>query len=310
MPCCVAQIKIHRNIRNHIFIVNSIIHDVLSRKSKSPVDIMVLDYKQMFDSECLFQCMNDLYEAGVDDDIFPLIYEANRENMVAVNTPHGISKRVKIEEIVMQGDVLAPLISSLQVDTMGKECLEENKHLYFYKDTVPIPPLGLVDDLFTISPCGYKTTEMNEYINCKTAEKRLQFGTKKCIKLHVGRTKNETLCKDLSVDGWKVEVETDNKSGKSFQSESYGGRGKMQVKKEQTYLGDVISDDGKHTKNVQARRNKGLGVITQITHILDSVLFGKHFFEVAMVLRSSLFLSSILLNSEAWVNLSDTDVRN
>ena len=78
-----------------------------------------------------------------------------------------------------------------------------------------------MDDLFTISPCGYKTTEMNEYINCKTAEKRLQFGTKKCIKLHVGRTKNETLCKDLSVDGWKVEVETDNKSGKSFQSESY-----------------------------------------------------------------------------------------
>ena len=84
----------------------------------------------------------------------------------------------------------------------------------------------------------------------------------------------------------------------------------MQLKKEQTYLGDVISDDGKHTKNVQARRNKGLGVITQITQILDSVLFGKHFFEVAMVLRSSLFLSSILLNSEAWVNLSDTDIRN
>jgi hypothetical protein len=66
---------------------------------------MVPDYKQMFDSECLFQCMNDLYEAGVDDDIFPLIYEANRENMVAVNTPHGISKREKIEEIVMKGDV-------------------------------------------------------------------------------------------------------------------------------------------------------------------------------------------------------------
>ena len=31
---------------------------------------MILDYKQMFDSECLFECMNDLYEAGVKDDIF------------------------------------------------------------------------------------------------------------------------------------------------------------------------------------------------------------------------------------------------
>ena len=36
-----------RNIRNHIFVVNSIIYDVLSKKSKEPIDIMVLDYKQI-----------------------------------------------------------------------------------------------------------------------------------------------------------------------------------------------------------------------------------------------------------------------
>ena len=83
----------------------------------------------------------------------------------------------------------------------------------------------------------------------------------------------------------------------------------MKVKQEQTYLGDVISDDGKHTKNVQARSNKGLGIITQIKQILDSIVYGKHHFEVAMVLRESLFLSSLLLNSEAWVNLSDRDIR-
>ena len=140
-----------------------------------------------------------------------------------VNTPHGISNREKIEVIVMQGDVLAPLISSLQVDTIGKECLEENKNLYLYKDIVPIPPLGLVDDLFTICPCGYQTTKLNQFINSKTAEKRLQFGTSKCIKLHVGQTCNAALCKDLYVDGWKTEVETDPVTGKCFQSEHYGG---------------------------------------------------------------------------------------
>ena len=42
----------NKNIRNHIFVVNSIIHDVMSSKSKDPIDIMILDYKQMFDSEC------------------------------------------------------------------------------------------------------------------------------------------------------------------------------------------------------------------------------------------------------------------
>ena len=149
---------------------------------------MVLDFKQMFDSECLYECLNDVYEAGVDDDYFPLLYEANRETYVAVQTPSGLTKRETIKEIVMQGDVLAPLISSLQVDTMGKECLEEDKHLYYYKDLVPIPPLGLVDDLFTISTCGYKTNLLNKFINAKAAMKKLQFGTSKCVKLHVGKS--------------------------------------------------------------------------------------------------------------------------
>ena len=116
---------------------------------------------------------------------------------------NGMSRRETFKKIGMQGDVLAPLISSLPVDTIGKECLEEGKHLYLFKGKVPIPPLGLVDDLFTISTCGSNTTRMSQFINDKTALKRLQFGTSKCVKLHVGKTKNEILCKDLYVEcGW------------------------------------------------------------------------------------------------------------
>ena len=44
-----------KNIRNHIFVVNSVLHDVLQKKSNNPIDLMVLDYKQMFDSECLYE---------------------------------------------------------------------------------------------------------------------------------------------------------------------------------------------------------------------------------------------------------------
>ena len=117
---------------------------------------MILDYKQMFDSERLFKCMNDVFEAGVKDDLFNLMFEANKENYVAVKTPSGLSRRELFREIVMQGDVLAPLVSSLQMDTMGRECRENEEHLYYDKDIVPVPPLGMVDDLFSISICGYK----------------------------------------------------------------------------------------------------------------------------------------------------------
>jgi hypothetical protein len=77
---------------------------------------------------------------------------------------------------------------------------------------VPIPPLGLVDDLFTISKCGLETDKLNQFINNKTALKRLQFGTSKCVKLHVGRQCNPTLCRDLYVDGWNLDVTTDLES--------------------------------------------------------------------------------------------------
>ena len=210
----------------------------------------------------------------------------------------------------MQGDVLAPLISSLQVDTMGKECLEEAKHLYHYKDLVPIPPLGLVDDLFTITTCGYKTNLMNKFINAKSAMKRLQFGTTKCVKLHVGKTCNPTLCGDLHVDGWKVNIVTDTVTGQTYQEEVFAGQVKMAVKHEQKYLGDLISADGKHDKNISMRKNKSMGIINQIMEILNSVYFGKYHFEVALILRSSLLLSSTLLNSEAWVNLSNNNIRS
>jgi hypothetical protein len=75
----------------------------------------------------------------------------------------------------------------------------------------------------------------------------------------------------LYVDEWKLEVEIDPHSGKPAQSEVFGGPVQMKI--------------------------------------LQNVFFGKYYFEVAMVLRSSLLLSSLLLNSEAWVNLSETEIR-
>ena len=150
---------------------------------------------------------------------------------------------------------------------------------------------------------------MNQFINTKTGMKRLQFGTSKCVKMHVGKTCNPTLCRDLFVGGWKEEVITDPVTGKCSKSESFEGPVKMGVKEEQMYLGDLISANGKHASNVQLRKNKGLGAINSIMQILKSTYFGKFYFEVALVLRESLFLSSLLLNSEAWVNLTDQDIR-
>jgi hypothetical protein len=73
------------------------------------------------------------------------------------------------------------------------------------------------------------------------------------------------------------------------------------------YLGDIISVDGRNTKNILARKGKAIGITNNITSILQEMCFGPYYFEVALVLRNSLFLSSILVNSEAWYGLTEDE---
>ena len=61
-------------------------------------------------------------------------------------------------------------------------------------------------------------------------------------------------------------------------------------------------------RNINARKGKGLGIINQIKEILHDISFGPSYFEIANLLRHSLFLSSVLLNSEVWYGLSHTDI--
>ena len=138
--------------------------------------------------------MNDLFEAGVDDDSLPLLYEANK---------NGLTSRENINNIVLQGDVFGPLQCSVQVDTFGKECIKEEKNLYMYKGLVAIPPLAMIDDLISISHCGLKSVVMNSFLNSKSKVKKLQLGIDKCHKLHIGKEKKT--CPDFFIDKWIVE---------------------------------------------------------------------------------------------------------
>ena len=92
------------------------ISDVLSSVNKAPIDLTVMDYRQMFDAEEVFISLNALYEAGVQDDLFALINESNKETVICVKTPNGTTKSGIITNKIMQGDVLGPLVSSNMVD--------------------------------------------------------------------------------------------------------------------------------------------------------------------------------------------------
>ena len=169
---------------------------------------------------------------------------------------------------------------------------------------------GMVDDLLCISECGHKTSMLNSFINHKTNRKKLQFGVDKCKKLHIGKNREDYKCKDLFVDGWKLKTVTNVATGENAIKETYEGPENIETTDSEKYLGDIISSDGKNTKNIINRQNKGHAASTQVLQILENIFFGKYYFQAAVVLRNSLLVSSMLFNSEAWYNVTNAEIKS
>lgn len=247
-----------RNIRNHLFMVYGVINSVMHGEGP-PVDLQIYDLAQCFDSMYLSDTMNDVYDTlppHERDDQLSLTYKMNRENLVAVRTSYGLTDRVKIKDIVMQGAVMAPIEASVSVDKIGKECEERGIHLYRYKQLVDIMPLSMVDDLLAIAECGHKSVATNTFINAKIEMKKLDFNVKKCHQIHVG--KNDIFCPTLQVHGESMSVVT-----------------------EDSYLGDIVANhiqvDGSNSKNVAARYKKGISMGSQIMAVLQTVTLGNYY---------------------------------
>ena len=217
---------------------------------------------------------------------------------MSIKTPFGVTQRENVNKIVLQGEVLGPLQCSVLVDTFGKECMTEDKLLYNYWGDVKIPPLSMIDDIVAVSECGLEAVDLNAYLNTKTNLKKLQFGVDKCVRMHVGCDK--PFCPDLFIDQWKLKkVEEARYDVKNLQDVSDTTH-MMNTSEEQKYLGFQLSSKGGNKQNIAMRRCKGLGIVRQITAILEDIPLGHHKYKIAVVLRNALLINSILYNSEIW----------
>ena len=74
------------------------------------------------------------------------------------------------------------------------------------------------------------------------------------------------------------------------------GREKMKNVKEKKYLGDIISSDGRNSKNIRERTKKSNGTINNIVSTLTERPYGKHNFKAYKILRQGLLLGGMLTN--------------
>ena len=66
----------------------------------------------------------------------------------------------------------------------------------------------------------------------------------------------------------------------------------------------------KINENIRSKISNGMGAISNILNILREVSLGEFYFEIALLLRQTIFLSTVLLNSEAWINLTAKNIED
>ena len=98
---------------------------------------------------------NTLYEAGFLNDKLPLLFLENRNAQVAVKTSGGISNRVNIKKIIMQGSVWGSLCCVALMDKPGKLAYKNPQLVYMYKVVVACPSLQMVDDILGVQNTSY-----------------------------------------------------------------------------------------------------------------------------------------------------------
>ena len=264
-----------QNVRDNLFVINAISNEA-KQKNGRPCDVCAYDVKKCFDNLWLHECINDIWEAGLQNDMLNLLFLANESAIIAIKTSSGTTDRITIRNTVMQGTVWGGLFCTCTMDKLGQEAYADPDLLYRYRQAVEVPPLEMVDDVVIVSECGATTVTTNAHMNLFIERKKLQLSKDKCARVHIGSSK----C------GECVKI--------------YVHKEEMKSSEKEKYLGDFITKEGNSNETIKERVKRGYGILSQIKALLSEVPLGKRRVEIGLALRDAWFVNGCLFNSEVW----------
>ena len=272
-----------RNIRDNIFVLQAILNSV-KKETENGIDCQVYDIEKCFDSLWLHEIINSLFDAGMQNDKLPLLFLENRNAQVAIKTNERISRRVSIQDIIMQGSIWGSLCCVVMMEKLGKLIYHDKPELlYYYKGVVGTPPLQMVDDILGVQQCSAKSRQLNSVINTFINMEKLKLSSTKCSNIHIGKANTE--CHKLKVH-----------------------ENIMKCSKQESYLGDIIHESGKVRHNIERRKSKGYGIIANILAIVNEIPLAHWKVEAGLKLRQAMLINGVLFNSEAWQGIYLKDI--
>ena len=112
--------------------------------TRSSIILTLYDFETCFDALWLEDSLNVLWDAGVTNDLFYMIYALNETCSNVVNTPFGQTSSIQIDNLVKQGTALGPVLCSTSIGDYCKENSSLRSRTYI--GNACVRPLAFMDD--------------------------------------------------------------------------------------------------------------------------------------------------------------------
>ena len=261
---------------NTFLLRGAIDHSVATKK---PLYITAYDYEQAFDSLWVEKCIKSLKNLGVSKEMLQLIYNLNNQKAkVVVKTPNGMTDIFETDPLVKQGTVLgSAMCSSLTGEYCG---INEGVKV----GNMTLSSLLYVDDLLDLAETLIDRENSHQQALLFTKENNLSLSGTKCFGMAINDENSPPI---LVIDEEKHVNQVD----------------------EIVYLGDVFNELGNNDGLIKDRIRRATKAMISIGSLIKEANLGMHEVQVWLLLYRSLFLSTVLFNSQAWSRLRKKDIQ-
>lgn len=253
-------------LKDHAFYLNS------------PLYVTFYDYTTCFDSLWLEDSMLSLWNLGIQNRLFNLIYLLNEKCNIIVKTPHGKTTSTPCPRIVKQGTVLSGNLCTSSTGELNNNLETGGAPII----TANIKASLFVDDTWTPSTNVLDSTTAHEQFVCFTKRKRLGLNDK-CVALAINLKKGDAK-PILKVNGEEIDFVGSTKC-----------------------LGDVVTNSRSNKEMINHKLSKGKAAMVSILAMCTEVAFGTHYISTGLLLYRSVFIPSLLFNSDVWPKLTKTE---
>ena len=247
----------------------------LSKKMKTPTFLTFYDVSKAYDHANNDDMLSIVWERGLRGKSWRILKAFCNDLHASVKTRFGPSRDFQMEIGGRQGSRITGRLFSKMMDVLSEE-LQQTTLGFNFHETLRIPVLLWVDDVLSFAVGEEEQDEILQKVDEFAIKHKLQWGQAKCNVMRVG------LHKKNDKRTWNL--------------------GTMQIEEATTYkyLGDHISNDGKYTKNIEARKIKTQATTVNINSMASTEILRQIETSVLLELHEKVTIPGLLANAESW----------